>query len=624
MSLLKIRNKNIFYELFFCIPVKRRLEIISYSKVYHNKLEYLPITKNICNKISLYMNNKIDKNFEDYNYKEDRINTIYSDLFDDIFRDITIKFDKNISDNFQELIKELMFEELKSKNIYLVKKNTDNVKVDDYKILQRINYYNNIINFDNKFCKILTNELKSFIYNNKKIFGVIITINNIDINNLDLLNKIFNNIHYLELDFSDFFNDFKDSEIQPIFLCLDEFAIYNPIEILYFKDDTERTENFIEHFQKFTKKLKDLNKFYMEKYFANSESQSIIEEANKNDNQEILSKLEYPNCLLDDYLMNINKKIKILNLDVSNPLCFDDSKADCGIINDVGEFFSIISKFQNLEEFVLSYDVPEDCLGDYPGETIKLSLLEPLNSIKGLKNVIFKGNEYFLETLSEIKVENASFIDRFTDCSEISRYLISTDMLNNIKNIEIIGNGYGYECSYKNKILKYEIDEDKIKILFDCSCEDTPGFKNIEELFIKINIINKDYYNIKQNNNREEFENIILYCCKQNKHLKKININYLTYDLNVILNTLCNYCNDNDTIKNIELTGRSEKNNINMILDNIIAIKNQKVDIVANILDNDISTIISNNEHIKKGKLSYENISVAFPSNAFVKIIKIK
>ena len=69
-----------------------------------------------------------------------------------------------------------------------------------------------------------------------------------------------------------------------------------------------------------------------------------------------------------------------------------------------------------------------------------------------------------------------------------------------------------------------------------------------------------------------------------------------------------------------------DRNNFvkNMILDNILAIKNQKVDIVANILDNDISTIISNNEHIKKGKLSYKNISMAFPSNAFVKIIKIK
>ena len=617
MSLLKISNKHIFYELFFFIPVKRRLEIISYSKAYNNKLEYLTITKNICDKISLYMNNKIDKNLKNHNYKENRINTISSNLFDNIFRDIAIKFDKNLSDNFQELIKELMFEELKSKNIYLAKNNTDNIKVDDYKNLQRFNYYNNIIKFDNLFCKILTNELKSFIYNNKKIFGVIIKINNIDIANLDSLNQIFNNIHFLKLDFSDFFNDFNDSEIKPIFLCLRKFAKYNPIEILYFKDDTERTLNFIENFQKFTKKLKYLKKFYMEKHFNNSESQNIIEEANENNNQEILSKLEYPNSLLDDYLMNINKKIKLLNLDVSNPLCFDDSKADCGIINGLGQDFSIISKFQNLEEFVLSYEYPDF---GYTGEDIKFCLLEPLNSIKGLKNVIFKDDDNLLETLSEIKVENATFINKFTDCSEISRYLILTDMLNNIKNIEIIGD----ECSYKNKILKYEIYEDKIKKLFDCSCENTPGFKNIEELFIKIICSNMDYYNIKQNNNREEFENIILYCCKQNKHLKKLNINYLTYDLSVLLKILCNYCNVNDTLKNIELTGSAEKNNINMILDNILAIKNEKVDIFANILDNDISTIICNNEHIKKGKLSYENISMAFPSNVFVKIIKIK
>jgi hypothetical protein len=396
----------------------------------------------------------------------------------------------------------------------------------------------------------------------------------------------------------------------------------NTIEIFYFKDNTERTLNFIQNFQKFTNNLNELNQFYMKKYFQNSQSNKVIQEAFQNDNKEILSILEDPNLLLKKYLININNKIKLLNLNVSNPCSIDGNPGDGSfcLLATESEDFSIISKFQNLEEFVLSYDVPEDCLGDYPGKTIKFFLLEPLNSIKGLKNVIFKDNEYFLETLSEIKVENASFIGRFTDCSEISRYLISTDMLNNIKNIEIIGN----ECSYKNKILKYEIDEDKIKILFDCSCEDTPGFKNIEELFIKINIINKDYYNIKQNNYREEFGNIISYCCKQNKHLKQLNINYLTYDLNVILNTLCNYCNDNDTIKNIELTGRSEKNNINMILDNILAIKNQKVDIVANILDNDISTIISNNEHIKKGKLSYKNISMAFPSNAFVKIIKIK
>jgi len=72
MSLLKISNKYTFYELFFCIRVKRRLKIISNSRAYHKKLEYLPITKNISDKISLYMNNKIYKNNENYNYKENK------------------------------------------------------------------------------------------------------------------------------------------------------------------------------------------------------------------------------------------------------------------------------------------------------------------------------------------------------------------------------------------------------------------------------------------------------------------------------------------------------------------------------------------------------------------------
>ena len=82
------------------------------------------------------MINKIDKNDENYNYKENRINIISSKLSYDIFRDITIKFEKNLSHNFQELIKELIFEDLKSKNIYLAINNTDNIKVDDYKNLQ--------------------------------------------------------------------------------------------------------------------------------------------------------------------------------------------------------------------------------------------------------------------------------------------------------------------------------------------------------------------------------------------------------------------------------------------------------------------------------------------------------
>ena len=79
------------------------------------------------------------------------------------------------------------------------------------------------------------------------------------------------------MDFSFFFNDFKDSGINQIFLCLDEFAKNNPIEILDFQDNTERTLNFVEKLQKFIENLNDLDKFYMEKYFQNSKSQKIIE-----------------------------------------------------------------------------------------------------------------------------------------------------------------------------------------------------------------------------------------------------------------------------------------------------------------------------------------------------------
>ena len=80
-------------------------------------MEYIPLTDKVCDNISFYMNNKINENFENYNYKENRIKIIYSDLFDEIF-----------------LIKEILFEILKSKNIYLAKNNNYS-QVDDYKSL---------------------------------------------------------------------------------------------------------------------------------------------------------------------------------------------------------------------------------------------------------------------------------------------------------------------------------------------------------------------------------------------------------------------------------------------------------------------------------------------------------
>ena len=88
---------------------------------------------------------------------------------------------------------------------------------------------------------LLTDELKKYIYNNK-IICIKIKIKDININKLDSLNGIFKNIHYLKLDFSDFFNNFNDEEITQIFSYLNEFAKENPIEIFCLKDNKK---NFI-------------------------------------------------------------------------------------------------------------------------------------------------------------------------------------------------------------------------------------------------------------------------------------------------------------------------------------------------------------------------------------------
>ena len=87
---------------------------------------------------------------------------------------------------------------------------------------------------------LLIDELKKYIYNNK-IICIKIKIKDININKLDSLNGIFKNIHYLKLDFSDFFNNFNDEEITQIFSYLNEFVKENPIEIFCFRDNTGRT-----------------------------------------------------------------------------------------------------------------------------------------------------------------------------------------------------------------------------------------------------------------------------------------------------------------------------------------------------------------------------------------------
>ena len=71
-----------------------------------------------------------------------------------------------------------------------------------------------------------------------------------------------------------------------------------------------------------------------------------------------------------------------------------------------------------------------------------------------------------------------------------------------------------------------------------------------------------------------------------------------------------------NTLKNIELTGIVEPNDIDKVLDNIIKIKNQNVCIIIKIFNNNIKEIISNNEKMKNG-LSFENVSVQIKTGRY-------
>ena len=132
---------------------------------------------------------------------------------------------------------------------------------------------------------------------------------------------------------------------------------------------------------------------------------------------------------------------------------------------------------------------------------------------------------------------------------------------------------------------------------FDSDYNNMPGLKNIEQLLIKIRYYDKNQYY----DGSKYLSNLILSACKQNKHLKKLSINYINCQLIEILKILNDYCNSNDTLKNIELFGKVEASEINTILDYIFKIKNKKVDININILDDNISDMIWNNAYIKKG-----------------------
>ena len=285
----------------------------------------------------------------------------------------------------------------------------------------------------------------------------------------------------------------------------------------------------------------------------------------------------------------------------------------------------MISKFQSLEELILSYDWDADYYYDFDEND---SLSNAINSIKTLKKVIFRNNDYLLKTLSKIKFENACFInDRFHDAQiKYIKYIIHTEMLNNIKNIEIKIDNLNENFSYKDKILKFVIDEAHIDDFFNYNCDNMPGLKNIEQLFIKIRYYDKNQYYYDKKDYSKIISNLILYTCKQNNHLKKIYINYINCDLNEILKILNAYYNSNDTLKNIELFGKVEPSHINTILDYIFKIKNKKVDININILDENIREIICNNVYIKKGNLSFEKINMEIHSTKDKKInlLKIK
>ena len=105
-------------------------------------------------------------------------------------------------------------------------------------------------------------------------------------------------IHLLILDFSRFFNNFNDTEIAQIFMYFSDFVKNNPIEVFIFKDDTERTLSFVESFQKFSKNLNDIYRFYMDKHFNNIEVKNIIYKAYETGNDQITSIIEDPNFIL--------------------------------------------------------------------------------------------------------------------------------------------------------------------------------------------------------------------------------------------------------------------------------------------------------------------------------------
>ena len=619
MSLSTIKNKYIIEKILFLIPAKKRLPIIENSKKLNNKLDYLPLTYN---KLFNFVKLKIDEFFKS---EVIEVKLIKDEKDDSTIQKLSQKIsstflNKNISINFKHLLDEILFDALESENVYYM---TDSTLISKNKKLNNYGYKKNIIKFDDEFCKLIDN---GFTFNNNEVYGISIKFKNTNIDNLNLINKLFKNIQYLELDFWGFFNNFDDTEIEPIFHSLILFAKNNPIKIFVFSDNTERTMKFIEQFRIFSKYLIYLDKLYFDKYFRNYLSESFIRNERENGNFDKISKLEDPNEIIRNYFKKFdnNNKITVLNMYVENP-CDITARPEGGSFVNLAtssEKFNLIGKFNNLEEFVLSY--PWEASYYYYFDSGK-TLSRALSHLKNLKNVVFRRNIYLLSPLSLLNVEKASFISKEDYESDVYNYnqlILKTEMLNNIKNLEI---KEGDECIYKNKILKFQFYEYRIDY-FIAKSDNYPGMKNIEQLIIIVSEINLEKMEI---NKYSRIENLIKCTCNQKNNLQKIVIDYLRCDICKLIEILSDYCMSYNTLKNIELTGMVEPNDIDKVLDNIIKIKNQNVNIIIKIFDNNIQEIISNNEKKKNG-LSFENIDKQYKTgypkyeNVLVKFVQIK
>ena len=233
---------------------------------------------------------------------------------------------------------------------------------------------------------------------------------NLLLEDLNLLNENFTWIRYLKLNFSYYFNNFNEDQTQKIFNYISKFSKGNPIEILYFKDNTERTDSFIQNYKNFVKLFPNLNEFYIYKFFKNEESREFISKAYEN-KEEIIDSIENPQYILKNYLDDININIKLLHIEVSNP-CYVDGWNGGGSFYGLAspnEEFTIISKFKKLKQFVLRYDwLYESYYYDFGGST----LIEALNSIPNLKKVVFKYDSYLSKIIPELKVKNVKFIEK--------------------------------------------------------------------------------------------------------------------------------------------------------------------------------------------------------------------